>query len=131
MHNKLQAIIDDPFSTPNERAIAQAKLHDAGEEPVESSTLQSLLRAVGKRHLRHVTADEFARHSANLSWAERLELDRQRGEWTAPGDDILDLMGMDRLTYWEGVRDRATTSDVRANAQREINLLAEGTSDAR
>ena len=132
MHNKLQAIIDDPFSTPNERAMAQARLRDAGvDPPVESDTLQELLRLAGRKHLRDVSDEDYARHSARFSWPERLELDQQRGEWIAPEEGILELMGMSRLTYWEGVRDRATTSDVRANAQREINLLAEGTSDVR
>jgi hypothetical protein len=75
MHNKLQAIIDDPFSTPNERAMAQARLREAGEEPVESDTLQTLPRAVGKRHLRHVTAEEFARHSASHNALRRIDTD--------------------------------------------------------
>jgi hypothetical protein len=125
--DKLQAILDDPHSTPEERTMAQAGLRDAIEDqPVESDVLQALLRTIGKKHLRDVSASEFARHSASFSWAERLELGRQRGEWIAPDDEILDLMGLSKLTYWAGVRNRATTADVRANAEREIKQLESG-----
>src|ERR1700687_1923639 len=126
MHHKLQLIIDDPYSTAHERAMAQAKLRDAGEPPAESDTLQELLRAAGKKHLRDVSDQEFARHSARFGWPERLELDRQRGEWCCPSEEILVLLGLTRLTYWQGVRERAKTDAVRQNAAKEIRKLEGG-----
>jgi hypothetical protein len=87
------------------------------------TTSEVMLRALGKDHLGQVSEEDFARHSAEVTWPERLELDRQRGEWFCPDPEILVLLGLSRLTYWQGVRDRARTDDVRQNAQREIKRL--------
>jgi hypothetical protein len=81
-----------------------------------------MLRALGKEHFGQVSEGDFARHSAEITWAERLELERQRGEWVCPDVELLTLMGLSRLSYWQGVRDRAKSDDVRQNAQRQINL---------
>jgi hypothetical protein len=120
MRDQLQAILDDPYSTAHERAMAQAKLRDAGEQPSESDALQVLLRACGKKHLRDVSWPEFQRHSARLTWMEKLQLDYLRGQ--CPDDELLAMMGYTTQT-WEG---RAKTSDVRANAEQQINQLAGG-----
>jgi hypothetical protein len=84
---------------------------------------EAMLRALGRKHLGQLSDEEYARHSAEVSWPERLELERQRGEWRCPSEEILVLLGLTKLTYWQGVRDRATTDDVRQNATKEISKL--------
>jgi hypothetical protein len=106
--------------TPEPRSEQSAAEHP----PPQPTASEAMLRALGRKHLGELSDEEYGRHSAEVSWPERLELDRQRGEWAAPDDEILDAMGLSRLTFWQGVRDRATTDDVRENATKEISKLA-------
>jgi hypothetical protein len=84
---------------------------------------EAMLRALGRNHLGELSDEEYERHRSEFGWAERLELDQQRGQWCCPDPEILMLLGLNRLTYWHGVRDRATTDDVRQNATKEITKL--------
>jgi hypothetical protein len=96
----------------------------AAEQPQSLPTAsEAMLRALGRNHLGELSNEEYARHSSEFGWVERLELERQRGQWLCPDPEILVLLGLTRLTFWQGVRDRATTDDVRQNATKEISKL--------
>jgi hypothetical protein len=99
----------------------------AAEHPQGLPTAsEAMLRALGRKHLGELSDEEYGRYSSEFGWVERLELERQRGEWFCPDAEILVLLGLTRLTFWQGVRDRAKTDDVRHNAHREIKRLEGG-----
>jgi hypothetical protein len=58
-----------------------------------------------------------------FGWQERLELDRQRGEWLAPDPEILTLMGSSQPEYWTEILNRATSDDVREHAKQKLKQL--------
>jgi hypothetical protein len=121
--DQLQAIIDDPGSTPEERAAAQLRLDaitDDQEPPAFSPEVREMLRFLGKAHIRDVTQDEWLRYIQQRSLTIRDPLVREHAQWVPPEKRFMELTGWTAQTYWQWIHDRATTAQVRANALAEI-----------
>jgi|SRR5580693_1419091 hypothetical protein len=136
----LSAVLQDPGRSPAEKEIAARALRSVsasgigtGIEPACASTPYQelspdslvMLHALGKKHLRDISEDEFARYARHFDPRFKELLCRQWREWVCPDDAFLDLIVLTRTEYWKTIRDNAKSDDVRMNARTEINNLSE------
>jgi len=121
----LEHVLRDPTRSEKDKDIACAALGVASVSttvPYQELSVDSkaMLIALGKNHLREISENEFALYAQHFSHSQKQELCRQWREWVCPDDEFLDLIGLTRTGYWQIIRDRAKSDDVRMNALTEI-----------
>jgi hypothetical protein len=124
----LSAVLQDPGRSPAEKEIAARALRSVsasgigtGIEPACASTPYQelspdslvMLHALGKKHLRDISEDEFVRYAQHFDPRFKELLCRQWREWVRPDDSVLDLIGMSRTEYWRAIYDDAKSDDVK------------------
>jgi len=121
----LEQVLRDPTRSERDKDIARAALIVASVSttvPYQELSVDSraMLLALGKNHLREVSENEFAHYAQHFSHSQKQELCRQWREWVNPDDELLALIGLTRMGYWQIIRDRAKSDDVRTHALTEI-----------
>jgi hypothetical protein len=104
----LTAVLQDPGRSQAEKGIAARALRASATAELRetegtvspyqelSADSQTMLHALGKRHLRDISEDEFARYAQHFDPRSTELLCRQWREWVCPDDDFLDLIGLSR-----------------------------------
>jgi hypothetical protein len=127
----LRAIIDDPGSTPKERAVARLRLDattEGNEPPSFSLEAQELLRTLGKNHLRDVAESEWMQYATRHGITGREPLAIEYSNWHCPDIEFLVLIhGKDPLAatiqHWTSVHNRTADPHVKAHALDQIKQL--------
>jgi len=121
----LEQVLRDPTRSEKDKDIARAVLgaaHVSTTVPYQELSVdsKSMLLALGKNHLSEITENEFALYAQHFSHSQKHELCRQWREWVCPDDEFLALIGLTRTGYWQIIRERAKSDDVRTHALTEI-----------
>src|SRR5258708_5091633 len=121
--HSLEIIVNDPHSTAEERAIAAREL---GGVQVPSDTelpeAQVMLAALGKKHIREISEDDWVNHFAKNHAPASEELIREWRFFVAPNERTLWLLtNQDHVGglrwYWQTILSTSGERlDVRAHA---------------
>jgi len=121
----LQAVLDDPTRSENEKQIARGALQrNRSSEQVLTPDSAAMLQALGKNHLLEISEQAFETYIARFGHAQKVELSRQWSQWVAP-TELLQIMRWSEVGYWQSVRDSPETEDVRQHAQAQIRKQGE------
>jgi len=120
----LQAVLDDPTRSENEKQIARAALQrNRSSEQVLTPESAAMLHALGKNHLLEISEHAFETYAARFGDAQKVELSRQWSQWVAP-TELLNIIRWSEVDYWRSVRSSAETDDVQQHAAQQIERLS-------
>jgi hypothetical protein len=124
--SQLQAVIDDPASTEQEKAAAQAAL-DSQADPIPIHEQTSwMLQQLGRERIEDLTEADYEKFCVAHCVKQTDPIVREFRYWIAPGDSMLELIGMTRAEWWTAIRNQTITAnreDAQAHARRKLKEL--------
>ncbi len=128
--NSLEIIVNDPHSTAEERAIAARELGGGQFLPdTELPEAQVMLAALGKKHIREISEDDWVNHFAKNHAPASEELIREWRFFVAPNERTLWLLtNQDHVGglrwYWQTILETCgKREDVKAHARGRLQEL--------
>jgi hypothetical protein len=121
--SRLEQILHDPASTPEEKAAAQAALDSqAGPVGVHEQT-SWMLQQLGGERITDLTENDYERYCVAHFVKPSDPIVREFRYWIEPEDSTLKLIGMSRREWWTVTHDQAKAAnrpDAQAHARREL-----------
>lgn len=130
--NHLEAILNDPASTEEEKALARAELDEAATDAPLAPQAVTLLRTLGRERISDLTHADLERYIARNSVRYDEPICREFSFWIAPDDRLLCLLvGTNdilaaRRWNWNYVLDKAVAADrpdVQSHARHKLREL--------
>ena len=123
--NQLEAILNDPASTPEEKAAAQKALGtqaDPFSVAVHVDT-RTMLAALKVERIADLNEEIYERHCAAHFIKDGDLIVREFRFWVAPSLTFLDAIGMTRREWWKAIHDAAKVAnrpEAQAHARHEL-----------
>ena len=126
--SQLEAILNDPASTPEEKAAAQKALGTQAEPfsvAVHDDT-RTMLAALKIERVADLNEEIYERHCIAHCVKHTDPIVTEFRYWIPPSAEVLELIGMSLRGYWQAVYDRAAGAnrpDAQAHARRVLAAL--------
>ncbi len=121
--SQLEAILNDPASTPEEKAAAQKALGTQADPIAVHDDTRAMLAALNVARIEDLKEEIYERYCVAHFVKQTDPIVREFRYWIAPDDSTLELIGMTRRDYWTAIHEAAkaaSRSDAQAHARREL-----------
>src|SRR5258707_4240163 len=124
--SKMEQIINDPASTAEEKAAAEAAL-DAQADPVAADDdTRAMLAALKVERIADLNEEMYERYCVAHCTKQSDPIVTESRYWITPSAEFLELIGLTLRGYWQAVDERATAAgspDAQAHTRTKLQEL--------
>jgi len=124
--SQLEAILNDPASTPAEKTAAQAALDGQADPVGVHDHARMMLAALNVERIADLNEETYERYCVAHFVKHSDPIVREFRYWLAPSFAFLDAIGLSRRDYWTAMHDAAKAAnrpDVQAHVRDKLRGL--------